>query len=106
MYSLKDIKERSESEDELVVGYSDAIKLLDIFEQNNTQAHGWEGWLKYEDGKLSHSQKYQGTSDLSALPNTSAISLIRSTIMRAHAEWQEKPEVSNASLLFCITINT
>lgn len=106
MYSLKDIKERSESEDELVLGYTGAMELLQLVEQNNTQVHGWEGWLKSEDGKLSHSQKYQGTSDLSALPNTSAISLIRSTIMQAHAEWQEKPEVSNASLFFCITINT
>ncbi|GAB1620988.1 hypothetical protein AAOGI_10380 [Agarivorans albus] len=106
MYSLKDIKERSESEDELVLGYTDAMELLNLFQQNNAPVHGWEGWLKSEDGQLSHSQKYQGTSDLTALPNTSAISLIKSTIMRAHAEWQEKPEVSNACLLFCITINT
>lgn len=106
MYSFEDIKRRSESEDELVVGYTDAMELLHLFEQSNTQVHGWEGWLKYENGKLSHSQKYQGTSDLSSMPNTSVIALVKSTIMQAHTEWQEKPEVSNAILLFCITTNT
>ncbi|MCP5326566.1 MAG: hypothetical protein H7A09_09630 [Oceanospirillaceae bacterium] len=106
MYSFEDIKGRSESEGELVVGYTDAMELLYLFEQSNTQVLGWEGWLKYENGKLCHSQKYQGTSDLSAMPNGSAIALIKSTIMQAHTEWQEKPEVSNASLLFCITTNT
>ncbi|QYK06878.1 hypothetical protein [Shewanella zhangzhouensis] len=106
MYSLEDIKGRSESKDEFVVGYTDAMELLSLFEQSNTQVLGWEGWLKYENGKFGHSQKYQGTADLSAMPNTSAIALIKSTIMQAHTEWQEKPEVSNVSLLFCIATNT
>lgn len=106
MYSFEDIKKRSESEDELVFDYTDAMELLHLFEQSNTQVYGWEGWLKYDNGKLCHSQKYQGTSDLSAIPNGSAIALLKSTIMQAHTEWQEKPEASNASLLFCITINT
>ena len=106
MYNVEDIKGRSESEDELVVGYSDAMELLHLFEQNNIQVDGWEGWLKYENGKLGHSQKYQGTSDLSDIPNGSAIALIKNTIMQAHSEWQENPEVRNASLLFCITTST
>ncbi|MBB1301501.1 hypothetical protein H5183_09140 [Pseudoalteromonas sp. SR44-8] len=106
MYSFEDIKKRSESEDELVVGYNDAKELLYLFEQSNTQVLGWEGWLKYEDGNVGLSQRYQGTADLKDMPNKSAIAIIKSTIMQAHTEWEENPEVSNASLLFCITTNT
>ncbi|WGL16529.1 hypothetical protein PVT68_17425 [Microbulbifer bruguierae] len=106
MYSFEDIKERSESDDELVVGYADAMELLYLFEQSDTQVIGWEGWLKYENGTLGHSQKYQGTVDLSAMPKTSAIALVKSTIMQANTEWLENPEVHNANLLFCITTNT
>ncbi|WP_163134425.1 hypothetical protein [Agarivorans sp. Alg241-V36] len=106
MYSFEDIKERSESESELVVSYADAMDLLLLFEQSDTQVLGWDGWLKYENGKLGSSQKYQGTVDLSDLPNSSAIALVKSTIMRAHTEWGEEPEVNGASLLFCITTGT
>jgi hypothetical protein len=106
MYSLEDIKERSESEEELVVGYTDAMELLHLFEKSDTQVLGWEGWIKFENGQLTHSQKYQGTTSLSSMSNTSAIALIKSTIMQAHTEWQEKPEVENANLIFCITTNT
>lgn len=106
MYSFEDIKERSESEDELVVGYTDAMELLYLFEQSDTKVLGWEGWLKYENGTLGHSKKYQGTVDLSDMPKASAIALVKSTIMQAYTEWQETPEVNNANLLFCITTNT
>ncbi len=106
MYSQEDIRSRSSSNDEMVVEYIDAMELLYIYEQNNIKVLGWEGWIKYPNGSLGHSQKYQGTSNLSAIPNLSAISLTRSTIMQAHAEWEEKPEVENAILLFCITTNT
>ncbi|MEE1673249.1 hypothetical protein SNR37_002663 [Agarivorans aestuarii] len=105
MYSFEDIKERSESESEVVVSYADAMELLFLFEQSDTQVLGWDGWLKYENGKLCSSQKYQGTVDLSDLPNTSAIALVKSTIMQAHTEWGEEPEVNGASILFCITTN-
>ena len=106
MYSYKEIKERSESRDELVVDYTDAMELLHIFHQQSTDVLGWEGWIKYPNGSLGHSQKYQGTADLSSMPNASAIALVKSTIMQAHTEWQEKPEVKNANLLFCITTGT
>ncbi len=106
MYSLEDIKSRSESPDEIVVNYTDAMELLYLYKNNNTQVLGWEGWVKHPDGSLGHSQKYQGTTDLSSMPNASAIGLIEITIMQAHTEWEEKPEVRDAELFFCITTNT
>jgi hypothetical protein len=106
MYSLEDIKSRSSSNDEMVIEYIDAMELLDIFNRSNIKVLGWEGWIKHPNGSIGHSQKYQGTTDLSAMPNSSAISLTKSTIMQAYTEWEEKPEAENAILLFCITTNT
>lgn len=106
MYRIEDIKSRSESPDEIVVNYTDAMELLNILEINNTKVMGWEGWVKYLDGSLGHSQRYQGTTDLSSMPNPSAIALVKGTIMQAHIEWEEKPEVNGAKLFFCITTNT
>ncbi len=106
MYNLEDIENRSEFTDEVVVNYTDAMELLYIYEKNNVKVLGWEGWVKESNGSLSHSQKYQGTTDLSHMPVSSAIALTKSTIMQVHTEWEEKPEVNNAELLFCITTNT
>ncbi|UPW17231.1 hypothetical protein M0C34_13375 [Agarivorans sp. TSD2052] len=106
MHNLEEIKQRSASDNELVVCYTDAMALLSIYELSHTKVLGWEGWMKYKNGNIGHSKKYQGTVDLSALPKTSAITLCKSTIMQAFTEWQEKPEASEASLLFCITTNT
>jgi len=64
MYSFEDIKSRSASKDELVVEYIDAMELLHIFERENIKVLGWEGWIKYPNGKLGHSEKYQGTERL------------------------------------------
>ncbi len=47
-----------------------------------------------------------GTTDLSAMPNLSALSLIKSTIMQAHTEWELIPEFEDSTLLFCITTDT
>lgn len=105
MNSLEDIIGKSESTGEIVVSYMDAMELLYIYENNNTKALGWEGWIKHLDGGLGHSKKYQGTTDLTNMSNSSAIALIKSTIMQAHTEWEEKPEVDRAELMFCITID-
>jgi hypothetical protein len=105
MHSLEDIRDRSISKSELVVNYSDAMELLYIFQHSSTPILGWEGWLIFEDGTVTHSQRNQGISDLSSLPFFSAISLARSTIMQANTEQQSIPEAANSELYFCMTTN-
>ena len=87
----------------MVVSYSDAMELLYIYKENETKILGWEGWVEHPDGTLGHSERHQGTVDLSRMNNLSAISLAHSTIMQAHTEWETKPEINDAVLLFCIT---
>jgi hypothetical protein len=106
MYSLNEILSRSASKNEVVVNYTDALELLYIYEEQNIEILGWEGWIKYPSGSLGHSKKYQGTSDLNSMPNSSAIALIKSLIIQAKTEWDERPEIEDSELLFCITSNT
>ena len=106
MYTFEDIKARSLSRRELVVSYSDAMELLHIFGENSTRILGWEGWLRHEQGALSHSIQHQGTVDLSKLSISAAHALIRSTIMQANWDHQELPELKNTELFFCITIDS
>ncbi|MFL7029204.1 MULTISPECIES: hypothetical protein [Vibrio] len=88
------------------MNYTDAMELLYIFEKESVLVLGWEGWIKHPNGKLEHSIKYQGTSDLSSMSNSAAIALVKGTIMQANTEWEELPEIPISSLLFCITVDT
>ena len=106
MNSFEDIKKRSASKSELVVNYRDAMELLYIFEGEGTQILGWEGWIKFSDGRLGHSPKYQGIADLATLDLKAAIALVKSTIMQSYNEWNEIEETSDGELLFCISTNT
>ncbi len=67
------------------------MELLRILRGKTTRVLGWEGWVKYPDGSLSHSQEHQGTVDLSSMSRESAIMLSESTITLANKEWQENP---------------
>jgi len=105
MHHLEDILSRSVSKNELVVSYSDAMELLRIYLEQEQPVVGWEGWIKAQDGSLGHSQRHQGTTDLSSMSTIAAIALLKSSIMQSHSEWEERPEVENAELYFCITMH-
>lgn len=82
------------------------MELLCVLENNNTKVIGREGLVKYQNGSFWYSRNFPGTTDLSRLPNASAIALVKNTIMQTPTEWEKKPEVNDAELLFCITTNT
>ena len=106
MYSLDEIKARSYSDNEIVLNYTDAMQLLYWFGENHTKIYGWECWILHPSGKLGHSMRHQGSTDLETLPIDSAIALAKSQIMQTNWEWFEKPEVEGGELLFCITADT
>ena len=106
MHNIEEIKKRSISTNELVVEYMDAMDALEIFHDMGVKVLGWEGWLSYRNGSVGHSLRHQGTTDLSHIPSMAAIALAKATIMQAHTEWQESPEVPDAELFFCISLGT
>ena len=106
MYSLEDILARSYSPREIVVSYIDAMELLHHYKNMDLKILGWEGWIKHPDGSLGHSKKFQGTTDLSKMDHFSALALMKSSMMQARTQWESKPEIDGAELLFCISIKS
>ncbi len=100
----KEILARSHSADEVVLSYFDAMELLNSLEGTNTRLISWEGRILHRNGNYGHSQRFQGTCDLSEMPIGSALALVRNTIMQSRAEWDENPEVDGGDLLFCLTL--
>ena len=79
------------------------MEALAELERNDATILGWEGWLRYPDGRVGHSAEHQGTADMSALDAGAAYEYCRNTIREAHAQFSVRPERSADALLFCIT---
>ena len=99
---LSDLFARSISKRELVVSAEDALAAIDRLERASVKVLGWEGWLRYHDGKRSHDLRAQGTSGLANLSVEEAAATCRETIIRAAEEWTRAPE-SDAIRFYCIT---
>lgn len=59
--TLADLQRLSVSQSELVLPYPHAITALQLLEATDAILMGWEGWLRYPDGRLGHSDMHQGT---------------------------------------------
>ena len=100
---LQKIRERSVSPSELVLSFDDAMQALDLLQQRGARVRGWEGWLRYPDGRLGHSERHQGTADLSAIAAAAAFELCRRSMREAHQAFRSAPDREASELLFCIT---
>ena len=103
--SISELQAKSASDRELVLPLAAALEALRLFEQAGTYALGWEGWLRYPDGRLGHSAKHQGTAFELASPVEQHAWLSR-TMLQSQTEHDAHPEVPGSELLFCITAGT
>lgn len=103
--TLADLQQLSVSQNELVLPYPSAIEALRILEATGATLMGWEGWLRYPDGKLGHSDIHQGTTDISALSSPEAFIWAYTTMGLAQKEHELQNRTTGAKLLFCITAN-
>lgn len=101
--SISEFQRQSASADELVLRLPEALEALLLMESWGTSVLGWEGWLRYPDGKLGHSARHHGTVSLPE-PTTAAIhARLRDTMQPSQAEHLHNPEVPGCELLFCMT---
>ncbi|QBF26852.1 hypothetical protein EXN22_14555 [Pseudomonas tructae] len=103
--TLADLQRLSVSQSELVLPYVHAIKALQLLEATGATLVGWEGWLHYPDGRLGHSDIYQGTTDTSTLPSSQAYNWAKASMRLSQNEHESQSETSDTKLLFCITVN-
>jgi hypothetical protein len=101
--SIAEFQFKSASSSELVLPLSEALEALQLMAQSGVSVLGWDGWLRYPDGKLGHSQQHQGTASAPQLSQAELYAWFRSTMQDSQVEHHHNPEVSGSELLFCIT---
>lgn len=97
-----ELKRMSISERELVFSYAHAIEALGLLGSKAVPLLGWEGWLRFPDGRLGHSSKHQGTDTL-GLDSVDAYRWARDTIRASQQEHECLPKMLDTELLLCIT---
>ncbi len=98
----RELLEGSLSAREIVLPYPEVIGVIHRLPGFGLRAVGWEGWLRYPDGRLGHSARRQGTADLSGLSPAEAAAFCIRTIEEAHTLAAEEPE--EGELCFCVTV--
>ena len=102
-YIPKELLSNSLSDNEIVLPHPDVIATIHRLPQFGLRLLGWQGWLRYPDGRVGHSARQQGTVDLSDISPVEAAEFCIRTIEEAYAEAARHPELGE--LYFCITVN-
>jgi hypothetical protein len=101
--SLEKLQQFSASTRELVLPLPQTIEAIELMEQLEIPVFGWEGWLRFPDGRVGHSMLHQGTATVHALTTASEYASLKRTIRDAFDLHQSNPEATSSELLFCIT---
>ena len=101
--NISRLQAKSVSDRELVLPLAAALEALRLFEQHGTVVLGWEGWLRYPDGRLGHSAKHQGTASEQFAAHSQHYVWLSRTMQLSQAEHDASPEVPDSELFFCIT---
>jgi hypothetical protein len=97
------LAERSLSARELVLPYPQVLDALDALERRECGLSGWEGWIRYPDGRVGHSARHQGMAGMESLARSEAYRLVRAAIEEAQDQWVVQPESPRGELYFCIS---
>ncbi len=107
----EDLRARSLSKREIILGYDDALRAIDILIEARWAILGWEGLVRYPDGRIVHSAKFQGTGSITQMQDEpwdlyvlKSAEFCRTTICEDHERWRQSPEHPDADLYFCLTV--
>jgi len=102
---------KSLAKNEIILPYADVLKAISHLNANNYIVFAWEGWISYPDGRCGHSGEHQGTEEFRGTPGNTiqeycknATAFILETIAQSQKEWDERPEVDEATLYFCLSV--
>jgi hypothetical protein len=78
----KELLSRSISDNEIVLPYPDVVATIHSLPEFGLRVLGWEGWLRYPDGRVGHSARHQGTVSLSDMPAADAAEFVFAPLSR------------------------
>ena len=99
------------SQREIVLTYADALQAIEHLAAGGHAVFCWEGWLRYGDGACGHSARHQGMVEVTRDPHATfaafaarAAAAVRETMAKSQEEWNREPEVPDAVLYFCLSV--
>ncbi|MGI8911273.1 MAG: hypothetical protein ACR2JR_12080 [Rubrobacteraceae bacterium] len=105
-----DLRTKSLSEQEIVLGREDALRAVDILVANGFAILGWEGWVEHPGGRIGHHEHYQGGTmrerhehEPWEMFTAEAADFCRRAMNLAYSEWMEAADAASLSLFFCVT---
>jgi hypothetical protein len=106
----KHIRSRSFSQREIVLDFEDALEAIQLLKQKGWAIISWEGWLSFPDGRVGHSDQFQGTVELLPFSDESwakyvqrAAEHARATILKSAHDWDRTQKDAGSKLLYCLT---
>jgi hypothetical protein len=106
----KDLQAQSLSKREIVLPYREALQALDVLADANWAVLGWEGWVRYPDGRYGHAPNGMGTVMLDQADGEGwdayvrrSARFCRDTIEVEQQLWNADPGHASLTLYFCLT---
>lgn len=103
------LQERSLSKQEIVLPYPEALQALEFLVAANWALLGWEGWVKYPDGRYGHAPNAMGTTALDQEDGEDWATYVQRSARFCHktieAEqqlWDADPQHASLALYFCL----
>ncbi len=104
------LRKQSLSHREIVLPYQQALEALEVLVRANWALLGWEGWVKYPDGRHGHTpggvmgievERKEGEAWADYVQRSAH--LCRETMNREQQVWEANPEYAHLVLCFCLT---
>ncbi len=104
------LRKQSLSHREIVLPYQQALEALSVLVIAQWALVGWEGWVKYPDGR--HGQTPGGVMGIEVTRKERetwadyverSAQLCRETMNREQQAWEANPEYAHLVLCFCLT---
>ena len=102
-----ELRKKSLSESEIVLGYEDALSAIDCLINNRWGLHKWDGLVLLPDGKITASLDHQGTCVILKEESEtwegymqSSAEFCRRIMEISRRSWNYKPEVEGGTLYF------
>ena len=98
------LRDRSISQQEIVLPLTDALEAIDHLEQQGDLILGWEGWVQGIDGRVGHGSAGYLSTFTEHLSVAEAAADARKTMRAGAVDWQQNHGGSTDKLHFCITV--
>ncbi|WP_157507961.1 hypothetical protein [Ktedonobacter racemifer] len=105
------LRKQSLSEREIVLPFQETLQALEILATAGYSLQGWEGWIRYANGKYGHPLMVIGAIEFGRRPGQTWVDYVqetknfcRQTIEKEQKHWNIQAKSQEQTLYFCLAI--